>query len=212
MKQLHSAFLILIHKIILYPFLRIIVGMEVKNNTSLSHSNYIIVSNHSSHTDTSATLSILPFSKLFKVRPVAAKDYFAINKFTKLFTKLFYNVILIDRISKEGKQKSIDQMIEAIDKGYNLLLFPEGSRVSNDDVGEFKAGVAKLLKNRPNIPFIPIHIDSSAHTLPKGDGLLVPHNFKITVGQLKHIDPAQEEEQILANIRQSVIELKENTI
>jgi 1-acyl-sn-glycerol-3-phosphate acyltransferase len=191
----------------MYPFLRVFIGMEVQRNQSLFLGKYIIVSNHSSHTDTSAILSILPISKIHKLRPVAAQDYFTKNKLFKIFTQLFYNAIFIDRVTKDGKQNSINIMAQTIDRGDNLLIFPEGSRVSSDEVGPFKSGVIKILKEKPEIPYIPIYIDSSANTLPKGDGLLIPHNFKVVIGDAKFIDPQMNDEESLKKIRDSVVNL-----
>ena len=183
--------------------------MEVFRNISLNDEKYVIVSNHSSHTDTSAILSILPFSKIIKLRPIAAKDYFTENIFFKAFTRLFYNAIFIDRVTKDGKKESVETMALAMDQGENLLIFPEGSRVSDDKVGAFKMGIAKLLKKKPEIPFIPIYIESSANTLPKGDALLIPHNFKIIVGDSCFIDSNKNEEEVLNDIRSEVLKLSD---
>ena len=207
MRLIHSLFLIILHKFLMYPFLKIIIGMEVLKNKSLNEDKYIIVSNHSSHTDTSAILSILPFSKIIKLRPIAAKDYFTENIFFKAFTRIFYNAIFIDRVTKDGKKESVETMSLAIDQGENLLIFPEGSRVSDENIGPFKIGVAKLLKKKPEIPFIPIYIESSANTLPKGDALLIPHNFKIIVGDKCFIDSKKSEKEVLEDIRSEVLML-----
>lgn len=199
-----------IHKVIMYPFLRLIIGGEYLTNKSLrENKQFIIVANHSSHVDTAALLGVLPFFKVHKVFPVAAKDYFGKNFITKTFFKLTMNTLLIERKCSKQKADSISVMIDALDKGNSLIIFPEGSRVLDEGLQKFKSGVIRVLSQRPEVVFIPAYVKDSSRILPKGDPFVVPHNFKMAIGQAYKIDPSKSDEENLSYIRNKVIEVGE---
>ena len=90
---------------------------------------FIILANHNSHLDTLNLLSSLPRKLLWKVKPVAAEDYFRKTRFQASISNYFINTLLIRRKGeKDSEHDPIRKMLEAIDAGYSLILFPEGTR------------------------------------------------------------------------------------
>lgn len=93
---------------------------------------FIILANHNSHLDTLSLLSSLPGGLLWKVKPVAAEDYFGKTRFQASISNFFINTLLIRRKGeKDSEHDPIRKMLEAIDAGYSLILFrkePEESR------------------------------------------------------------------------------------
>lgn len=193
-----------LHKIIMKTFLKLIIGAQFYLNKSLlENKQFIIVANHFSHVDTAAILSMLPWKKVYKVHPVAARDYFGKNILTTLFFKFTMNVLLIDRKSND-KNKAINDMLNSLDEGHSLIIFPEGSRSSTEKMSEFKGGIVKLLKLRPNIPYIPVLIQDSLMILPKGDPIVVPHNFNVIVGQAQFLNLTQSDHENLDEIKKQI--------
>ena len=90
------------------------------------------LANHNSHLDTLSLLSSLPGGLLWKVKPVAAEDYFGKTRFQASISNFFINTLLIRRKGeKDSEHDPIRKMLEAIDAGYSLILFrkePEESR------------------------------------------------------------------------------------
>ncbi|MCW8964433.1 MAG: AMP-binding protein, partial [Gammaproteobacteria bacterium] len=54
-----------------------------------------------------------------------------------------------------------------LDRGYNLVLFPEGRRSDNDELQPFRPGVGLLLERFP-VPVIPVYIQGTHAAMPTG--------------------------------------------
>lgn len=209
MTSLYKLWMIFCHKVIMFPFLKVIIGGEFFTSSDLkTNKPYIIVANHHSHVDTLAILSALPLSQVGKTKPVAAKDYFARGFVVKTLSLLFVNPLFIDRKNKDSKDETISSMVETLKAGNNLILFPEGSRVPGHEVQKFKKGVLSVLRALPHVGFIPVYIDSSAHVLPKGDAMVVPHNFKVQFGALSFIDLDKTDDDNIDFMRSQVLALQ----
>ena len=181
----------LIYSVLLRWFLKLIVGVRFGSARFLKNEEqFILVANHNSHLDTMTLMASLPASIVHKVRPVAAKDHFGKNKFMAWFSNLFINTLLIER-KKEGKEfdeHPVDKMVEALDKGYSLIVFPEGSRGEPEREQELKPGVGLVLAQRPEIKYVPAFMKGMGNAMPKGDNLLVPFNSSLRFGKPASID------------------------
>lgn len=201
-----KTWLFIIHRLIMKPFLKVFIGGEFYPSNDLSEqSQYIIVTNHHSHVDTLAILSSLPFNLIDKVQPVAAKDYFARTKFIGFISKLFINVLLIDRKNKNGS--ALFEMEKALERGKSLIIFPEGTRNTSNELQPLKMGVINLLKKAPHIPFIPVYISGTKNVLPKGDAMVVPHNFTVKFGDAHYLNIEISDSENLEKMRQSILNL-----
>ena len=201
-----KIWLFIIHRLIMKHFLKIFIGGEFSPSYDLSEQpQYIIVTNHHSHVDTLAILSSLPFNHIDKVQPVAARDYFARTKFIEFISKLFINVLLIDRKNKNGS--ALFEMEKALERGRSLILFPEGTRNTSKELQPFKMGVINLLKKAPHIPYIPVYITGTRNVLPKGDAMVVPHNFTVKFGKAFYLDNTVSDTDNLEKMRQNILNL-----
>ena len=55
------------------------------------------------------------------------------------------NTLLIRRKGeKDSEHDPIRKMLEAIDAGYSLILFPEGTRGKSEQMGKIKSGIARI--------------------------------------------------------------------
>jgi len=70
------------------------------------------------------------------------------------------NCIFMDRDDIRQSLKAINQGIEQLKNGQSLLIFPEGTRIKGEELGEFKKGSLKLA-NKSNVPIIPIYIKNA---------------------------------------------------
>ena len=99
MRKLSSLFSlrVLIHLILLRPFLKLLFGVNVagrKNLTSLGQ--YIIIANHNSHLDTLLLFNTLPVKHILRTHPVAAEEYWSKSKaMFKLVNYLFRPIWII---------------------------------------------------------------------------------------------------------------------
>jgi len=188
-------------------FLRIIVGVKYFNVESLSKNNqFIIVSNHNSHLDTMAIMSVLNLAQLKKVHPVAAGDYFGKSPLKAYITKLFTNALLIQRTKTVNSQNPIELMFECLDKGDSLILFPEGSRGTPQKMQQFKKGIGIVLQKYPNIPYIPVFMQGMGKILPKGESLLVPFDAYVVFGEPSY-SKSNEIEEIVIEVEKNIVQL-----
>ena len=65
--------------------------------------------------------------------------------------------------------------------GTILIIFPEGTRSTTGDVGEFKSGIGSLLAGR-DIAVAPCFIDGSFRAWPKGKRFPRPRKVRLIVG------------------------------
>lgn len=176
---LQILFFLLIVKPIVYIFL----GLSVRNRYGLPEDGpVIIVANHNSHLDTVVVMSLFPLWKLHRVRPVAAADYWLKTPF---LTWLSQNIIGIIPIDREGAQKNVDilgPIVDALELGHIVIIFPEGSRGEPEQLSAFKSGIAHLSRRCPDVPVIPIFLRGLGKALPKGESLLLPYFCDVNVG------------------------------
>lgn len=171
-------------------FLKLIVGVNFDNSDFLKTTNqFIIVANHNSHLDTMTLLASLPSSVLPRVKPVAAKDHFGKTKLSTWLSNTFINTLLIHRKRDKANPENdpIHNMVSAIDEGYSLILFPEGTRGEPEKEQTLKAGIGLILQQRPDIQIVPAYMKGMGKVMPKGDSLIIPFNSKLVYGKPRRI-------------------------
>src|SRR6201990_3415208 len=87
----------------------------------------ILVANHASHMDTPVILSALPRKLRKKTAVAAAADYFYRNRLVASAVSLIFHTVPIVR-NGGGATKGTSHLDTLLDDGWNLLLFPEGTR------------------------------------------------------------------------------------
>jgi 1-acyl-sn-glycerol-3-phosphate acyltransferase len=65
--------------------------------------------------------------------------------------------------------------------GTILIIFPEGTRSTTGEVGEFKSGIGALVAGR-DIRVVPCFIDGSFRAWPKGKRFPCPRRVRLIVG------------------------------
>ncbi|NMB57511.1 AMP-binding protein [Candidatus Beckwithbacteria bacterium] len=149
-----------------------VIGWE---NLDEINSQVIIASNHTSHLDVLLLSKILPYKIRAKMGSGAAADYFFRNDsltakiVSWLMTYLLgaYPVAREDKIHYFTVKHSMEFTAEIVDRGWNILLFPEGTRTETGKMNKFKNGVGAIVKET-NLPILPIKIEGLYEVLPKG--------------------------------------------
>ncbi len=170
----------------------------------------IYFANHTSHLDALVVWASLPPELRNLTRPVAAKDYWdkgAVRRY--LATKVF-DALLIDRTQIKVHQSPVDTMIREMGDTKSLIVFPEGGRSTNGEIGEFKSGLYYLSKKRPDMELVPVHIDNLNRVLPRGEFLPVPLLSCITFGRPLWLEKGELKNDFLGRARDAVRRLKES--
>ncbi len=198
-------------KVALKGFLRLFVGISFPSSKNFpEYEQCIFVANHNSHLDTAAFLSMIPMRRHLDSHPIAANDYFGKSSWAKSFFEFCFNTLLIDRKGLKNFEKSMGTINEALNQKKSILLFPEGSRGEPEVMGQFKNGIAYILKTHPHIPFIPIYMQGLGKAMPKGDSVILPHESKVIIGKPILIPEVTELSmtQITSIVRQSILDLE----
>jgi 1-acyl-sn-glycerol-3-phosphate acyltransferase len=165
------------------PFMALFIGLRVRGREHLLEADrFILIANHSSHLDTMSLLSLFPLQRLRGIRPVAAADYFERNKVVSLLTKTLFNILPIARKNITAENNPLRRMREAIEAGDSIIIFPEGTRGSGQEMGEFRSGVAHLIQKMPGVPVVPAYLVNMGRSLPKGEFIPVPFFCEIRIG------------------------------
>jgi 1-acyl-sn-glycerol-3-phosphate acyltransferase len=176
------------------PFMMLFIGLRVRGREHLASSGpFILIANHSSHLDTISLLSLFPLSRLRRIRPVAAADYFERNRFVSLVTKTLFNILPIARKNITTENNPLRRMREAIEAGDSIIIFPEGTRGSGPEMGEFRSGVAHLIEKLPGVPVVPAYLVNMGRSLPKGEFIPVPFFCEIRIGAPRVLQGSRQE-------------------
>ena len=210
MRPFKAVFLGFFYTVIIRNILRLILGVHYTNREILEDCGQcIIVANHNSHLDTVALMAAVPAEKMIDFMPVAAGDYFGKTGLKRLLTEFFVNALLIPRSRpKEGETfpDPIVMMINALDKGKSLILFPEGTRGEPGKLQKFKKGIGLVLHERPDVPFLPVYLKGMGKLLPKGENIIVPFDNFANFGEPVYCHGLSAEE-IVAKVEAAILAL-----
>ncbi len=156
------------------PFLGLVLGTNIRHRWRLPDKGpAIIAANHNSHLDTLLLMSLFPLRQLHLLRPVAAADYFLSNPLVAWFSRNIIRILPLKRKVERGDDL-FAPLLDELDQGHILILFPEGSRGEPEKMSQFKNGIAHLAGLRPAVPVVPVYLHGMGKVLPKGDWLPVP--------------------------------------
>ena len=168
----------------------------------------VYFANHTSHLDALVIWSSLPRDIRSLTRPVAAKDYWEKGPVRRILSRVF-NALLIDRKEIKVHQSPVDLMIRAIGDTHSLIVFPEGGRSIEAEMGEFKSGLYYLSKKRADLELVPVYIENLNRVLPRGEFLPVPLLSCITFGPPIWLESGEPKTAFLKRARAAVRRLKD---
>ena len=176
----------------------------------------IYFANHTSHLDFVVLWSALPEELRARTRPVAAKDYWENGVRAYLALRVFRAVLVergaaaraVMREEAEGGGTVIEHLAEAMGTTDSLILFPEGTRGTGEEVARFKSGLYHLTRRRPDVELVPAYLENLNRILPKGEILPVPLLSVLTFGEPFQAADGEEKHAFLARAREAVCRLR----
>jgi len=167
----------------------------------------VYFANHASHGDFVLIWTVLPHVLRRATRPVAAVDYWG-GGVRGFIGREVFNAVLVDRSG--ATREPISVIMEAMEQGASLIIFPEGTRNTGDQpLLPFKSGLYRMASARPDIEFVPVWIDNIRRVMPKGEFLPVPLLATATFGRALHLGADESRETFLERTRAAVIALRQ---
>jgi long-chain acyl-CoA synthetase len=92
---------------------------------------------------------------------------------------------------------------ESVDRGYSILVFPEGRHTTDGKIAPFRAGVGLLARNLA-IPIVPIRIDGLFELKKAKQRFALPGKIRVKIGAPLRFSGASAPEQIAAELQRTV--------
>jgi 1-acyl-sn-glycerol-3-phosphate acyltransferase len=197
--------------LIVKPIVFIVLGLNIRGRNNLPQNGpAVIAANHNSHLDTMVLMSLYPLSQLYKVRPVAAADYFLKNRFLKWFSLNCIGIIPLVRKNNTDRESLFTECHQALDANQILIVFPEGSRGAPGELSTLKKGLYHLVKEREDTSITPVIMHGLGKSLPNGEALLVPFNCDVIIGD--KLTTVKTSDQFINQLSQRFEDLQEYCI
>lgn len=179
----------------------------------------LIISNHVAYLDPGLLMKALPmhFRHWLAVamigewlqamrRPPRERNIFLrlIDRATYALVIGLFNVFPLPQQS--GFRESFAFAGESVDRGYSVLVFPEGERTQTGKMAPFQSGIGLLALNL-NVPIIPMRIDGLFELKYPRRHYARPGTIKITIGSPIEIDRAKSADEIARELEMRVASL-----
>ncbi len=172
----------------------------------------IYFANHSSHLDFIVVWSALPAGQRPLARPVAGDDYWNRDPVRRYLSRHVFNAVLVERNTPgmrdaAAARASIERMAGEMGLRHSLIVFPEGTRSVNGEVGPFKSGLYHLARLRRDAELVPVYLENLNRILPKGESLPVPMLSRLVFGSPIGVGDQETKEAFLARARAVLMQL-----
>jgi long-chain acyl-CoA synthetase len=107
---------------------------------------------------------------------------------------------------QSGFRKSFAYAGEAVDRGYSVLVFPEGRHTTDGKLGAFRSGVG-LLANNLRIPVLPMRIDGLFEVKQSGKKFAPPGKITVRIGKPVEFATETDPGEIAQTLRKAVADL-----
>ena len=157
--------------------------------------NVLFVSNHQSNFDIPILMKYLDKHKGF----IAKKELGKIPLLNGWMKAM--HCVFMDRDNPRESIRAIREGIDLLKEGYSLVLFPEGTRSEDGNLGEFKSGGLRLAV-KSKVDVVPIVIEGTSGIMKKGSILIKPAKVKVKILPLVKTEKYKDDtKKLTKNIR-----------
>jgi long-chain acyl-CoA synthetase len=162
-----------IYTILSWPATHILAHPRVRGRENLAsvRGQLLIVCNHISEVDTGYIAAALPAHYRYRLaiamdgerlramrRPSTARGFWGglLDRMNYFLVTLLFNVFPLPK--KSGFRQAFRYAGESVDRGYSLIVFPEGDLTPDGSIKRFRSGIGLLAQNM-HVPILPMRID-----------------------------------------------------
>ncbi|HEX8473954.1 MAG TPA: AMP-binding protein [Pyrinomonadaceae bacterium] len=181
------------------PITRLLCWVRVRGKEHLSELQNrpaLFISNHITYFDHALILSALPGNyrrslaiamegerlRHWRNPPAATEWWRRLRWLAQYYLVItFFNTFPLPQ--KSGFRRSFSYAGESVDRGYSVLVFPEGTRTEHGGLNPFMRGTG-LLASKLNVPVVPVRIDGLSELKLRGRrGFALPWTVTVKFGE-----------------------------
>ncbi len=143
--------------VVLYPLVHLFYRVKATGLERLIGLDgpVLITPNHCLHLDNAIILSRLPLGVRWRLSVAAAADTIYDNRVQGILASVIANAF---PLAREGSvRRSLEMLGERLDRGFNILIYPEGKLTVGGPLQPFKAG-AGLIAVEGATPIVPVKL------------------------------------------------------
>ncbi|HEV7858682.1 MAG TPA: lysophospholipid acyltransferase family protein, partial [Pyrinomonadaceae bacterium] len=140
------------------------------------------------------------------------------NKYKRAYMDNFTNLVPLERSG--SLRQSLRHARSFLDRGYNALIFPEGTRSMNGEIVDFKP-VIGYLALACRIGILPMYLHGTYQAMPKGSNIIRSRDIGARIGRYLSYEELEEMTKgmaraeayrlIAALVRHQVLNLRDGT-
>ena len=169
----------------------------------------VFFANHVSNADMPMIWSVLPHHLRLRTRPVAAADYWLSNGLRAFAGRDVFQAVLIDRRPDARTDDPMAAIVEALEAGASLIIFPEGLRNQGPEpLKPFRSGLFNIATARPEVELVPTWIANLNSVMPKGEVIPLPLMVRVIFGEPVTLGDGEGRQDFLKRAAAALLALK----
>lgn len=158
-------------------------GFEIEGREHLpATGSFVLAANHSSHLDAPCLLAATPWSRRHRAFSAAAADYFFEHTLAAVGSVVGVNALPFDRQGGGAESLRLCRQLLTGPESTVLVIFPEGTRSVDGELGRFRSGVGRLVAGT-DVPVVPCYLHGAHDALPKGGRFPRPARLRLRIGE-----------------------------
>ena len=216
--RLISAIRLAAYYLLVWPATYLLAAPRVKGRERLRdwRGPLLVVSNHVTEIDIGWILAALPLRFRHRLATAMGGERLAamrrppgtIDWLSRLGQRLSYWLVLalfnVFPLPRESAfLRSFSFAGDLADRGWNILVFPEGATTEDGRIAPFRAGIG-LLATRLNVPIVPIRLDGAYGPKQRHRRFAKPGEVRVTIGEPLRYAPDRDPQEIAADLQRRV--------
>jgi long-chain acyl-CoA synthetase len=207
-----------VYYLLAWPATYLLAAPRIRGRENLRHHRgpFLIISNHVTYLDIAWILPALPWRIRNRLATAMSGERLAemrrpsrnLNAFKRALERLDYFLALalfnvFPMPQESGFLKAFSFTGDLADRGWSILIFPEGKTTEDGQMARFQSGVC-LLAQRLNLPVVPIRLEGLFELKRSKRILARPGQVTVTVGKPVRFSADQDPSEIARDLERLV--------
>jgi len=209
---------LLVHYVLLRPSVFLLGWPRVIGREHLQEIRgpFLVVCNHLDDVDVGFVHTALPAHIRHKLATATGGEALEIlrtppldrNPIAKIYDRIKWalgvSLLNLFPLPREaGFRQSFAYAGQCVDRGYSVLIFPEGRHTTTGKINPFRSGIGLLVKNLL-VPVIPMRIDGLFELKQAGRKFARPYQITVRIGKPVQFPPESDPESIARELQKTV--------